>query len=128
VGGVGGWSVRPISGRVQRSIEGYGAWWGSYGAPESWAGVASCRHCRAMQTCMKNRARGGTGARERRTCSGRAGRSGRSSWHGRGSVRGRSRAGLAQGIDPWVHCEAGGKVMAWEVVGGALTKHGVHRW
>jgi hypothetical protein len=49
-----------------------------------------------------------------------------SSWHGRGSVHGRSQAGLARGIDPWVQCEAGGEVMAQGVVGGVLTKHGVH--
>jgi hypothetical protein len=46
---------------------------------------------------------------------------------GRGGVHGRSRAGLAWGIDPWARCEAGGEVMAREVVGCTLTKHGVHR-
>jgi hypothetical protein len=46
---------------------------------------------------------------------------------GWGGVHGRSRARLAWGIDPWVRCEAGGEVMAREVVGGALTMHGAHR-
>jgi hypothetical protein len=100
VGGVGGWSVRPILVRVQRLIGRYGARWGFYGAPEGWAGVASRRRRRAVPTCVKSRARGGVGARERHTRAGRAGRSSRLGWHGRGGAHGRSRAGLAWGIDP----------------------------
>jgi hypothetical protein len=46
---------------------------------------------------------------------------------GRGGAHGRSRAGLAWEIDPWARCEAGSEVMAREVVGYTLTKHGIHR-
>jgi hypothetical protein len=49
-----------------------------------------------------------------------------SRWHGRGGVHGRSRAGLARGIGPWVQCETGGEVTARGVVGGVLPMRHVH--
>jgi hypothetical protein len=45
-----------------------------------------------------------------------------------GSVHGRSRAGLAWGIDPWAQCEAGGEVTGQEADGALLTKWGCPRW
>jgi hypothetical protein len=76
VSGIGGGSVWPLLGRVQRSNRGNNARQGFYDAPEGWAGVASRRCHRAVQTCVKSRARGDAGARERRTRSGRAGQPG----------------------------------------------------
>jgi hypothetical protein len=110
VDGVGGWSVRPLSGQVQRSIGGYGARWGFYGAPESWAGVALRRCRRAMQTRVKNIARGvlvhGNGAR----ALGMLGGSVASNRHVRGGVHVAARAVLIQGIDHGGQHESGGEV------------------
>jgi hypothetical protein len=110
VGGIGGWSVRPLSGRVQRSIGGYGAWWGFYGAPESWVGVASRQRRRAVQTRVKNRARGvlvyGNGAR----ALGALGGSVASNRRVRGGVHVAARAVLIQGIDHGGQHESGGEV------------------
>jgi hypothetical protein len=85
VSGIGGWSVWPLLGRVQRPSGANDAWRCFYGAPDGWAGVASRRHHRAMQTCVKSRARRGAGARERHTRSGHAGRPARAmlAWTGR---------------------------------------------
>jgi hypothetical protein len=47
---------------------------------------------------------------------------------GRGGVHGGARACLVQGIDPLGRGGSGGEVTARSVVGGVLSKHGVHRW
>jgi hypothetical protein len=47
--------------------------------------------------------------------------------HDRGDVLGGVRARLAQGINPLGRGRSGGEVTSQGVVGGVLTKHGVHR-
>jgi hypothetical protein len=45
-----------------------------------------------------------------------------------GGVHGRTRAGLAWGIDPGCRGESGGEVIGQETDGGLLTKRGCPRW
>jgi hypothetical protein len=74
VSGIGGWSVRPLLGRVQRLSGENGARQCFYGAPEGWAGVSSRRQQCAVQACVKSRARRDVCVQERGARSGRAGR------------------------------------------------------